>query len=245
MEGDNMEKINKYSKKENYSFTLGAFPTYELINKASDLVEFVYIHENYYEKERLIDLLKFKNINYQISSKAINKLTKKESHLVVGVFEKFSKEIEDSSHVVLDNIADMGNLGTIIRSMNGFGINNLALVGQVCDIFNPKTIRATMGSIFDINFEHFDSMDDYIAKFGKDRRIKLFMLSRDEDDSLYKSDLSGKISLVFGNEGAGLPDFYEKYGDKVFIPQSENVDSLNLTIAVGVGLYEYRRQNIG
>ena len=236
-----MEKINKYSKKEDYSFTMGAFPTYELILKRTELVKVIYIHDNYHEKEELISTLKEKNLAYEINSKVINRLASKENTYVMGVFEKFNNSILERSHVVLDDISDMGNLGTILRTMNAFGIRDLALVGNVCDIFNPKTIRASMGSIFDIRFEHFDTFDKYYDRFKENREIKLFMLSKNMEDSLRETKKPDVFSLVFGNEGSGLPDYYEKYGTKVFIPQSDSVDSLNLTIAVGVGLYEFTR----
>lgn len=236
-----MEKINKYSKKEDYSFTMGAFPTYELILKRPNLVKIIYIHENYHEKEELISMLREKNIAYEINGKVINRLAKKENTFVMGVFEKFNDNILERSHVVLDEITDMGNLGTILRTMNAFGVRDLALVGNVCDIFNPKTIRASMGSIFDIRFEHFDTFEQYYEKFGENREIKLFMLSNNMEDSLRETKKPELFSLVFGNEGSGLPEDYIKYGTKVFIPQSDSVDSLNLTIAVGVGLYEFKK----
>ena len=65
------------------------------------------------------------------------------------------------------------------------------------------------------------------------------MLSNDMKDSIFNKKLASPYSLVFGNEGAGLPNEFEKFGEKIFIPQSDEVDSLNLPIAVSIGLYEF------
>lgn len=238
-----MEKIKKYTKKSNYSYVIGAFPSIELINKRPDLVKLVLIDPKYYEKDDLISILERKQIAYKLDSKLINRLSNKDNTLVLTLFDKFDNLILNNNHLVLDNISDMGNLGTIIRTMNGFGVNDLALIGNSCDIFNPKVIRASMGSIFNIRFQYFDTMESYLERY-KDRSIKLFMLSKDLNDSIYnmkKIDENKLYSLVFGNESSGLPEYYEKYGNKVFIPQTEDVDSFNLTIAVGIALFEMGR----
>ncbi len=235
-----MEKIKKYTKKANYSYTLGAFPTIEMINKRPDLVREVYIREDFNEKEELIDLLRKNKIDYSINNKMINRLANKNNVYVVGVFNKFTSRLKDKNHIVLNEVSDMGNMGTIIRTMSGFDLLDLVLIGNVADIYNPKTIRASMGSIFNIRFHHYPTMEAYLEDFPE-RKLYLFMLSRREEDSIYRQKEEGTYSLVFGNEGSGLPDYYEKYGRKIFIPQSNLIDSFNLPIAVAMGLYEFNR----
>lgn len=234
-------KINKYSKNEDYSYCLGAFPTFELIYKRPDLVVEVFIHEDFYEKDKLMDECRRRGLKASISSRQVNRLASKGNTLVVGVFNKFKEAVEDGNHLVLHEISDMGNLGTIIRTMNAFDMRDLVLVGNVCDVFNPRTVRASMGSIFDMRIRHFETMEDYLEAYPN-RRVYLFMLSNKEEDSIYHVEKShGKCSLVFGNEGAGLPDDFSKYGRVVFIPQSERVDSINLPIAASIGIYEFKR----
>lgn len=235
-----MEKIKKYTKKVSYSYTLGAFPTIEMINKRPDLIRQVYIREDFNDKKKLIDLLESKGLNYSINNKMINKLSNKNNVYVVGVFNKFDSPLKDGNHLVLNEISDMGNLGTIIRTMSGFNMLDLALIGNVADIYNPRTIRASMGSIFNIRFKHFENIEAYLEEYP-DRKIYMFMLSKNQNDSIYRQKEEGKYSLVFGNEGSGLPESYEKYGRKVFIPQSDLIDSFNLPIAVSMGLYEFNR----
>lgn len=237
-----MKKFKKYSKKEAHSYTLGAFPTWELIKYNSENIICILIDDKYNEKEKLINELKNKGIYYEIAPSAINRISEKNNTYVVGVFKKNSKDIyKENNHVVLHNISDMGNLGTIIRSMVGFEVFDLALVGNTCDIYNPKVVRASMGAYFKIRVSFFDTIEEYIEKYKNS--LYVFMLSNDNNDSIYNVKIEKPYSLVMGNEGSGLPEDFQKFGRKVFIPQSREVDSLNLPIATSIGLYEFRRQD--
>ena len=236
-----MRKFKRYSKKDIYTYAQGAFPTWELI-KSGRKVEMVFIDDKFTDKDKLIEELNKRDIPFEIAPNQIRKLSKKENTYVIGIFLKENNEIiVGENHVILHDISDMGNLGTIIRSMLAFGVKDLALIGNVVDIYNPKVIRASMGAIFKIRFSIFNNMEDYIEKYKNN--LYLFMLSNDEEDSIYNTKIEKPFTLVMGNEGAGLPKDFERYGKKVFIPQSEDVDSLNLPIATAIGLYEFRRKN--
>ncbi|MDO4605161.1 MAG: RNA methyltransferase [Helcococcus sp.] len=235
-----MRKYKKYSKKEEYTYAQGAFPTWELI-RSGRKVEMIFIDDKFTDKDRLVEELNKRSIPYEIAPNQIRKLSNKENTYVIGIFPKENKEIlEGKNHIILHDISDMGNLGTIIRSMLAFGVKDLALIGNVVDIYNPKVIRASMGAIFKIRFSIFNDMDEYIEKYNNN--LYLFMLSNDIKDSIYDIEVKRPFTLVMGNEGAGLPEEFEKYGRKVFIPQSKDVDSLNLPIATSIGLYEFRRK---
>ena len=232
----------KYNKEGLLSHTLGGFPSLELLDKRPDLVEKVYVHEDYYEKDRVFSLCKDKNIRCEVNSKVVNRLSKKDNTLLVAIFRKFEGDVAyEKDHIVLNEVSDMGNLGTIIRSMNGFDFRDLILVGNCCDTFNPKVVRASMGSIFDMRIKRFDTIEDYLRDFPE-RDIYIFMLSNDLEDSLYETGRGDRpFSLVFGNEGSGLPSSFSSFGRRVFIPQSDRVDSFNLPIACSIAMYEFRR----
>jgi TrmH family RNA methyltransferase len=132
----------------------------------------------------------------------------------------------------------MGNLGTIIRTAVGFGIYDLAIILPGADIFNPKTVRSSMGALFKLNFSQYESFDEYRNQF-KEHEIFTFMLNGENTLTLKDSPKPELYSLVFGNEATGLEDSYLKAGTSIFIPQSPDVDSLNLTIAVGIGAYVF------
>lgn len=229
----------KYKKTDAFSYSFGAFPTGELIEKRPELIEEVIFSEQFHELGEWTARLKSRNIRWRVSDRAIRRIAPKGNIYVVGAFRKEAGEISDGNHVVLDRISDMGNLGNICRTMTAMGIFDLALIGTCCDYFDPKTIRASMGASFLIRVSSFETVDEYLERFGKDRTNYLFMLSETATIPLPKVVPQGKWSAFFGNEGAGLPAEYEKYGTCVRIPQSEFVDSLNLTTAVALGLYHF------
>jgi len=163
----------------------------------------------------------------------------KENIYVVGIFNKYEASIHIAQpHIVLIHPRNMGNLGTVIRTADGFNIKNIAIIGPAADIFNPKTLRASMGSLFSINFQYFDSFLDYQTKFSS-HELYPFMLKGALPLEECVRDSSFLFSLIFGNESAGLPDEFSQIGKPIKIPQSITVDSLNLSIAVGVAGYRF------
>lgn len=236
-----MSKYMAYKKSLPHTYTLGAFPTIEALETLPEKVQHVYIHPDYYQQQALIERLDALNITYDVSGRSIRRLAAKQNTLVVGVLDKFLPEVHEAHHIVLENIANMGNLGTIIRTMVGLGLNDLVTVGNVCDIYHPKVIRASMGAIFKIRLSHYDSMAAYHRHFAKDRQKYFFLLNEQAvtlNDA--KQTLAAKyFSLIFGNEGAGLAADYTDLGTAVFIPQTAAVDSLNLPISVAIGLYTF------
>ena len=128
----------------------------------------------------------------------------------------------------------MGNFGTIARTMVGFGITDLALIRPAVDCFDPKAVRASMGAVFLLNVEYFDSLARYHSLFDN----KLYLFKTGNNTSLNRIKFQRPYSLVFGNESSGLPDNPEVEGLTVSIPQSGRIDSLNLSVAAGIALYE-------
>ena len=230
-------KIEKYNKELNYSYTLGAFPTLELIKYHKNEVINIYIHPSF-KNEDVINKIKenipLNKIIFE-ETKIFNKLSDKENVYIIGTFYKYHSNLESSfNHILLDSISNMGNLGTIIRSSLGFNIHNLAIVDQNIDYFDPKVIRSSMGSIFAFNIEHFDSLEEYKNRFNN-HTIYSFMLQA--KDSLYEFKFPNTLStLAFGNEARGLPNIYLNE-HPLIIKHSNLIDSLNITNAVTIALY--------
>ena len=241
---DEKIQIKPYKKDATYSYTLGAFPTYELLLSKPEKVIKVVAHSSYTDMEGLKEICGKHNIPVEINDKLIGKLSDKENCYVTGIFEKYTCRLsEDKSHVVLVNPSNMGNLGTIIRTIVGFGIYDLAIILPGADIFNPKCVRASMGSLFKVNFQFFESFDEY-RKIYENHDIFTFMLNGEHTLNISDCPKSRLFSLVFGNEAAGLDDSFLNAGTSVKIPQTEDVDSLNLTIAVGIGVYVFNAKNL-
>lgn len=230
--------MKKYEKEANLSYTLGITLTIELLKRKIESVRKIYIHSNYEKNDvfkEISDICLQHNILIETNNKIFNILSNKENCYVIGEFEKFSNALNDSNHIVLVNPSNMGNLGTILRSAAGFGIKNIAIIKPATDIFDPKTIRASMGAIFNINFEYFDDFNDYY-KIYKDKKMYPFMLQASK--SIHNITFTDNCSLIFGNEATGLSKEFLKIGESVLIPHTNEIDSLNLPIAVSIATYE-------
>lgn len=238
-----MPKLEKYTKKINYTYALGAFPSIEAIIHQKDKVHKLIVSPliNTSLKEKLDDLCK-NQIRIEEAPKALEKITGKDSILVAAVVEKYFSDLNaQSNHLVLHNIMDGGNLGTILRTALGFGIRNIAIIKPATDIFDPNVIRASMGAMFQLNVMEFDCFDDYIAQY-KSHVMYPFMLhaSRPLEESVHIFKQSDKpASFIFGNEGSGLPEEFSQLENPTRILHNNSIDSLNLANAVAIALYAF------
>lgn len=227
--------VKKYKKESETSYALGATLTMELLNKRPDLVTEVYVSPKcnipaVAQKARSL------GIAVTESEKAFNILSPKDNCYVIGEFKKFDGRLRgERRHVVLVNPSDSGNLGTVIRTVAAFDCFDLAVIRPAVDIFDPKTVRASMGALFDIGFEYYDDFDEYMNS-NVGREIVPFMLCG-APLSAVTFEQNKKYSLVFGNEAKGLPDEFSRFG-AVRIEQSNKVDSLNLSVAVAIAMYK-------
>ena len=155
-------KYEKYKKDLDYSYALGITLTFELLINKSQYIQDVYFHSafNGEAKEKMEKILKSLGKEPIISDKIFNILASKENVYVIGIFKKFTLKLQNNNHLVLVNPANAGNLGTIMRTSLGFGIKDIAIIKPCVDVFDPKTIRASMGAVFNINFKLYDSFED-------------------------------------------------------------------------------------
>lgn len=235
-------EYKKYKKEDNISFSFGGFPTYELLKTRPKSIREIIVHEKLEKNaqtDEILNLARKHNIRVSHNGKIIEKLSQKGNVFIMGVFEKYSQNIEkNANHVLLVNPSDMGNLGTIIRVMLGLGYTNLAIITPSVDIFDPKVIRASMGSIFNVNIELFDSFDTYSSQHKN--HPYPFMLKA----QTHLQNISNKTTphtLIFGNEAHGLDDSFLNMGTPVLIKHSNLIDSLNLSMSVGIALYEFSK----
>lgn len=144
--------------------------------------------------------------------------------------------------VVVDGVQDPGNLGTIIRSADAAGASGVVLLKGTVDLYNPKTLRSTMGSVFHlpvVSAEDVTATLEYLTKVG----IALLVGDPVGGLPVFSADLQGAIGLVVGNEGAGpRPEIYQYNPRKVTIPMPGRAESLNVAMATSILLYEAIRQ---
>ena len=234
-------EIKPYKKDSDYSYTLGAFPTFELLKTRPEKVRQIILHSTFTDKEGIYEEANRHNIPVAVNDKLIGRLSDKENCFVIAVFDKYEDRLsKDRPHIVLVNPGNMGNMGTIMRTAVAFGIKDMAVISPGADHFNPKTVRASMGAEFRMNIRYYDSFDIYMKEFPK-HEIFTFMLNAENNLTVENCRHEKLYSLVFGNEATGLPEEYLKVGKSIIIPQSDEVDSLNITIAAGVGMFMFTR----
>lgn len=170
--------------------------------------------------------------------------TQENSQGIIFLFSKDLNSINDIEEdvVVLDDVQDPGNLGTIMRTMEAAGFKNLILTKGSVDVYNPKTVRATMGGIFNLNIIY--ETPENILKFLKEKEYLIITTALHEDAVSYeKIELKKKNAYIFGNEGGGVSDYFIENSDiKSIIPIYGNIESLNVSIAVGIFLYKMREK---
>jgi TrmH family RNA methyltransferase len=238
-----MTKYKAYKKEFDYSFTTGAYATIEMINTRPGAVMAVFIHSKFELPQKIEELCKKYDIPYIYDDKQFSAVNQKENSYIMGVFRKFECRLShDKPHVVLVNPSDMGNLGTIIRTMTGNNIRDLAVITPAADIFNPKTVRATMGALFKINYKCFENFDQYMNMYP-DHKYHPFILDADTKLTFENCPVTTKFSLIFGNEADGLDRRFISIGTPLKIPQSPDIDSLNLAVAVAVGTHLFATKN--
>ncbi len=143
--------------------------------------------------------------------------------------------------VVAAGLQDPGNLGTILRSAEAFGAGGVVLSEGTVSIYNPKTVRATAGSIFRLPVVAAKIAD--LIPGLREKQIKLFATSSHKGTPLQEAPLHEPCALFIGNEGAGLPrDIVPRMDDTLVIPQARPVESLNAGVAASIILYEAARQ---
>jgi len=242
-------KIKRYNKKSDFSYSFGAYTVTSLIEKKENSVlKVLFKEEGLKSKEvlKVLNIVKEKNILFEVNNRLIEKISYKENTYVVGVFKKYSGDLDkDEKHIVLINPTNPGNLGNIMRCMVAFDVKNLVIVKPAIDIFYPKVIRSSMGAFFHLNWKYYESFEKYIKDFPENI---VFTFTKDGDFSLEnfskKYSKEKNISLVFGNESRGIEENIKKFGKSVFIPQSINIESLNLSVSVGITLYSLSSKNV-
>lgn len=151
-------------------------------------------------------------------------------------------EAEDAHLLVLDNLQDPGNLGTILRTAEGAGVTGIIISKESVDIYNPKVIRSTMGSIYRVPFVYVEDLKEAIAKV-KAHGIFTYAAHLDGKNSYDKEDYTKKTALLIGNEGNGLRKEIADLADTwIRIPMQGQVESLNAAIATSVLMFETARQ---
>ena len=233
-----------YKKENETSFALGAFAVRELLEHKIETVRKIYISRDLkpsIDIDFILNLAKSKGIRIEDGTKIIDRIGGKENIYIMAEFFKYESVWGEGNQIVLYNPADMGNVGTILRTALGFGYHNIAFIKPCVDVFNPKVIRASQGAIFSLNIRLYENFDEYLEE---NKSIKKYLFMLDGENILQNSPISNEPkALVFGNEASGLPPEVRQYGIPVFICHSKDIDSLNLSISIGIAMYHFSQKS--
>lgn len=153
----------------------------------------------------------------------------------VGRQRHFSvSDLKDAKKLVLlENIRDLGNLGTVLRSAAAFGADGVILYGEPADLYNPKCVRSAVGNLWKLPVVHLDKIK---GKFADFQRVATLPHAK---NSLKNFKPADKIIVMFGSEADGLSQELIDYAtESVKIEMADNVESLNLSVACAIVLYE-------
>lgn len=219
----------------------------------ADKLKEIYVSESFYKKEKnLVDGIALKSgIRAEILSDNVfahvsDTMTPQGILCVVEQMNYTLEEVLSHGEIphlmVLDNLQDPGNLGTIVRTAEGAGVTGIVMSKDTVDIYNPKVIRSTMGSIYRMPFYYTENLLDVIGEMKK-RNISTYAAHLDGKNAYDEEDYKKPCAFLIGNEGNGLRDEIAKAADTyIRIPMCGQVESLNAAIAASVLMFETARQ---
>ena len=211
-------------------------------------VEKVYISESLYNRKKLdLNLQEFplEILSDQVFGHVSDTKTP-QGILCVVKREKYDIEellqVKNPHFIVLDNLQDPGNMGTIVRTAEAAGVDAVFMSRDCVDIYNPKTIRSTMGSIYRMPFIYIEDILKLLDNF-RSKGVKSYAAHLDGEKIYDQEDYASGVAILIGNEGNGLRDeVAEKADILVKIPMQGRVESLNAAIAASVLMFEVFRQ---
>lgn len=216
------------------------------------LVEGEHLVEEAYKNNLLIKIILLEDTicNYDIekiyvTKEVMKKLTELDTpNKIIGIVKKNTPLPIGNKILILDNIQDPGNLGTIIRSSVAFDIDTIVLSPNTVDIYNPKVIRSTQGMIFYTNIITLE-LKEFINEI-KTKNYTIFGTNVRNGKNIKEITLPEKFALVLGNEGQGVSKEIESLcDDNIYIKMSSKCESLNVSVATSILLYEvYNKWNI-
>ena len=213
-----------------------------------ECVEKVYIAETLYHKRKAelrlerfpVEILSdavFSHVSDTKSPQGILCIVKQKSYDVEELLDRANPHF-----MVLDNLQDPGNLGTIVRTAEGAGADAVFLSRESVDLYNPKTIRSTMGSIYRMPVIYIEDLVKLLDRF-REKGIKSYAAHLEGKNTYDKEDYRSGTALLIGNEGNGLRKEIADAADiRIRIPMQGQVESLNAAIAASILMFEVYRQ---
>ena len=251
-----IKKVNALQKKarlrkEEGLFVVEGIKMFKEVPK--ELLKEVYVSEDFFENNKKeiekyaagkIEIVSRNVLEYMsdtVTPQGILCLVKQPEHSLVDIINLFEKSKKNKNRfLILEDIRDPGNLGTIIRTSEAAGVTGVIMTLETADIFNPKVVRSTMGSIFRLPFVYVKDIKEAVESLQK-CGIKTYATSLDADRYVDEISLSKNCAFLIGNEANGLhKETCELADELVKIPMDGGVESLNAAISAAVLIYYHK-----
>lgn len=215
-----------------------------------------YISESFYQEmvqaqPELVQGIDYEIIKDSVFSQMSDTLTPqgiltvvRQFHYTLGQFEKQKLEQNKKNpvYLILEDLQDPGNVGTIFRTAEGAGIDGIIMTKNCVDIYNPKTIRSTMGSIYRVPFICIEDTD-VILQWFQERGVSTYAAHLRGQHFYDEEDYTKGTAFFIGNEGNGLSEALSRKADHwIKIPMEGQLESLNAGVACAILMYEAARQ---
>ena len=215
---------------------------------STDQVIKTYVSESFYKKHQKEDIWKGESLEIVTDRVFEAASDTKTPQGVLSLVKRFEYDLDDIIHgstpliMVLENIQDPGNLGTIFRTAEAAGATGIVLSKDCVDLYNPKVIRSTMGAIFRIPFIYTDDLKGTIDELKREG-ITVYAAHLKGENSYDMEDYKTACAFLIGNEGNGLTEETAACADrKILIPMEGGAESLNAAVASAVLMFEAGRQ---
>lgn len=249
----NLKKKRKMRDEEQVFLTEGIRMFREV---PPDSLREVYVSETFHKKEQKLihDILKDSKVREEVLADhvfAYASDTKSPQGILCVVAQRKPEDMrsmEDGRNgkapflILLDNLQDPGNMGTIIRTAEGAGVTGIIMSRDCVDVYNPKVIRSTMGSIYRMPVWYVQDLKTTVLQL-KENGIRTYAAHLEGKADYDKADYRGACAFLIGNEGNGLRKEVAELADEyIRIPMEGQVESLNAAIAATVLMFEAGRQ---
>lgn len=247
----NLSALMKKSKERKEKGVFVVEGTKMVAEAPTEWIKNVYISETYEnEHQHLIKELQKKGISLETVAdnvfKAVSDTQTPQGILAVISTPSYALTqllAGDKTHLlILESVQDPGNLGTMVRTGEGAGVTGIIMNKTTVDLFNPKTIRSTMGSIYRVPFYITDNLKETLCDL-KENGVNLYAAHLKGTGAYDEADYTGATGFLIGNEGNGLSDEIADLANSyIKIPMEGKVESLNAAISASLLMYEANRQ---
>jgi len=236
------------TRKEQDAFVIEGTKLFE--EAPEELLSEVYVSESCTYRSQKLDKVPHEMVKDEVFRKMTDTLTPQGVLCVVKKKHWSLPDILSANrgkspvYLVTENLQDPGNLGTIMRTAEGAGVSCIVMNEGTVDIYNPKTVRSTMGSIFRVPFVYVKDLPESVALL-KESDVTCFAAHLGAKRSCYETDYKGPTAFFIGNEGNGLSDDIASLADAyIKIPMEGKLESLNAAVSAAILVYEAKRQRL-